>query len=105
LFAITYNPTLKDSIPKIRSFVFYQIKSPSMKETDLRNNMEKACKTVLHHALWYVLMPFLLLHQLHPSMKTQKTKKMALMTLNQQIKEISEWSTSLISYRAEVSEQ
>ena len=56
-----------------------------MKQVDLRDMLQKD----LQECLWYFLTPCLLLHQLLQLSGLQQTQKKTLMTLNQQIKEIS----------------
>jgi hypothetical protein len=55
----------------------------------------------VHQPLWYPLTPCLL-YQILQLLRLQKTQKRTLMTVNQQLKEISYWNTPLFSCSAQV---
>ena len=59
----------------------------------------------VHQQLWYVLTSFLLLHQLLQLQRLRKHIRGPLITLKQQMKEISQWNTPLISSTAQVYRQ
>jgi hypothetical protein len=86
------NLTLEESIPKTKSSAVYQRKASSMKQADLRNMFRKASRVSAHQTMWYLLTPCLLLHQILQLRRLHKTQKRTLMTLNQQMKEISKWN-------------
>jgi len=63
-------------------------------KANLTEMFKKTSKIVcrVHQPLWYLLTHCLLLHQLLQLWRLQKTQKRTLMTVNQQMKEISKWS-------------
>ena len=69
-------------------------KNFSMKQANLTEIFKKASKNVcsVHQPLWYLLTQCLILHQLLQLWRLQKIQKRTLMTVSQQMKEISKWS-------------
>jgi len=89
---------LQKSSPKKASFAFDQTKALPMEQSDLRDMFRKTSKSIGTSTI--LASPNLMSPTPPPSAtKLQKTKKM---TLNQQMKKISKWSTPLISCTAQL---
>jgi hypothetical protein len=68
-----------------------------LKWADLKDLFKKASKSVCMSAIVVSLDPLSHIPSTSSALKLQKTQKMILMTLNQQMKEIPKWNTPLIS--------
>jgi len=71
-----------------------------MKQADLSDMFRKVTKRSPHQ-MWYLLTPCLLLHPVTSALKTAKTQKKTLITLNQPMKEIPKWNTLAITCTAQ----
>lgn len=69
---MSVNLALDESSPTIRSSAFYQKRSSSVKQANLKDIIRKASKSV-NQLLWYLLNPWLLLLQVLCSLQLLKT--------------------------------
>jgi len=77
-------------------------KLTTVTQADLKDMFKWPPRVSVHQLLWYPRTPCLLLHQHLQLWRLKMTQKRTLMTLNQQLKEISKWNTPLISLAAQV---
>ena len=86
---------LEESSSKTASFAFYQRKASPIKQAHLNDKFKKSSQSICTSTV-------VLSDPLSPIPSTQKR---ALMTLNQQMKEISRWNTRLISFQPQYRSQ
>jgi hypothetical protein len=75
-----------------------------MKQEDVRDMFKKVFKSVCVSTI-VVCPDSLCTPSTSSAMKIRETQKISLMTVNQQVKEVSKWNIPLISRAAQVQEQ
>jgi hypothetical protein len=76
-------------VPKPEVLLFSRKRTLSVKQPHLSDCVQKG----LHQPFWYLLTLCLILHKLLHILKLQKTEKRTLISLKQQMKELSKWNT------------